>query len=220
MEQDGYYFRVGVFVALTMVAAVIVIGWFAGHRDELGKETYAIYMKGSVTGLSLGAPVTLSGIQVGTVKDIAFTPDASVIRVIADIVDTAPIHTDTFASLKLQGITGTTYIGLDNTGQNPQPIEALDKDGHKIINSAPSALDRVVASIPELIDKVSKLTESAQALLDAQNVQQVHDLLTKMNELAGEGKDTIREVKMLTRTVREDPSVVLYGTKHPGVKVP
>src|SRR5262245_26396110 len=115
MEQDGYYFRVGLFVALTMVVAIFVIGWFAGHRDEMGKTTYAIYMKTSVNGLSLGAPVTLSGIQVGNVKEISFvSSDSSTIRVLADIVDTAPVHTDTVASLKLQGITGTSFVGLEN----------------------------------------------------------------------------------------------------------
>jgi phospholipid/cholesterol/gamma-HCH transport system substrate-binding protein len=239
MEQDGYYFRVGLFVSLTMVLAVGVIGWFTGHRDDLGKTTYAIYMKGSVNGLTLGAPVTLSGIQVGNVKDISFTPDSAFIRVLADIVDTAPVHTDTVASLKLQGITGTSFIGLENTGGNPKPIEAADKDGYKLITSVPSPLDRVFTSIPELIDQVTKLTERGQSLLDDENIKEVHELLAslnkimassngqslesavaKMNELIVEGKDTMREVKMLTRTVREDPSVVLYGTKHPGVKVP
>lgn len=241
MEQDGYYFRVGLFVSLTMVLAVGVIGWFTGHRDDLGKTTYAIYMKGSVNGLTLGAPVTLSGIQVGNVKDISFAaPDSGgLIRVLAEIVDTAPVHTDTVASLKLQGITGTSFIGLENTGVKPQPIEAADKDGYKLITSVPSPLDRVFTSIPELIDQVTKLTERGQSLLDDENIKEVHALLVSlnrimansngrsvedavahMNELITEGKDTMREVKMLTRTVREDPSVVLYGTKHPGVKVP
>ena len=239
MEQDGYYFRVGLFVAVTMALAIGVIGWFTGHRDEMGKTTYAIYMKGSVNGLTLGAPVTLSGIQVGNVKDISFTPDSGFIRVLADIVDTAPVHTDTVASLKLQGITGTSFVGLENTGTNPQPIEATDKDGYKLITSVPSPLDRVFTSIPELIDQVTKLTERGQSLLDDENIKEVHALLVSlnkimansngqslesavahMNELIVEGKDTMREVKMLTRTVREDPSVVLYGTKHPGVKVP
>jgi phospholipid/cholesterol/gamma-HCH transport system substrate-binding protein len=221
MEQDGYYFRVGLFVALTMVTAIIVIGWFAGHRDEMGKTTYAIYMKSSVNGLSLGAPVTLSGIQVGNVRDISFvSSDSTSIRVLADIVDTAPVRTDTVASLKLQGITGTSFVGLENTGMNPQPIMAKDKDGYKIITAIPSPLDRVFTSVPELIDQITKLTERGQALLDDKNVEQVHELIAHANELINEGKDTMREVKMLTRTVREDPSVVLYGTKHPGVKVP
>jgi phospholipid/cholesterol/gamma-HCH transport system substrate-binding protein len=241
MEQDGYYFRVGLFVALAMVAAIFVIGWFSSHRDELGKTTYAIYMKGSVSGLTLGAPVTLSGIQVGNVKDISFaaSTDTALIRVIVDIVDTAPVHSDTVASLKFQGITGTSYVGLDNTGQQPQPLTATDQDGMLTIPSVASPLDRVVTSVPELIDQITKLSERGQALLDDKNIGAVHDLLVSLNKVVGasngqslesavselngliiEGKDTMREVKMLTRTLREDPSIVVYGTKHPGVKVP
>lgn len=249
MEQDGYYFRVGLFVAITLTVAIVVIGWFAGHRDELGKTTYAIYMKGAVTGLSLGAPVTLEGIQVGNVTEIAFVTasnDNGLIRVLADIVDTAPVRTDTVASLQLQGITGTSLIGLENTGTEPKPLSAQDKDGYKIIASRPSPLERVFTTIPELIDQMTKLATRGQAMLDDKNIEAVHDLITsldasaqtlnkvlggthgksveealeQLNDLLAEGKGTMREVKMLTRTLREDPSVVLYGTKHDGVKVP
>lgn len=247
MEQDGYYFRVGLFVAIILVTAVVVIGWFAGHRDQLGKTTYAIYMKGTVNGLSLGAPVNLDGIQVGNVTDISFvTSDSGRIRVLADIVDTAPVRSDTVAALQLQGITGTSLISLENKGTDPQPLLVQDKDGYKVIASRPSPLERVFTTIPELIDQMTKLTQRGQALLDDRNIEAVHDLilsldasakslnkvmggaqgrsvesaLAQLNDVLAETKGTMREIKMLTRTLREDPSLVLYGTKHEGVKVP
>jgi phospholipid/cholesterol/gamma-HCH transport system substrate-binding protein len=227
MEQDGYYFRVGIFVAIALFASVIVIGWFAGHGDELGKTTYAIYMKGAVNGLTPGAPVSLGGIQVGNVKDISFASSDGFIRVLADIVDTAPVRADTVASLQLQGITGTSLIGLENSGLDTQPITKLDKDGYKIISSKPSPLERVFTTIPELIDQVTQLSQRGQALLDDKNIAAVHALLLSLNssalmlnDLLTESKGTLREVKMLSRTLREDPSVVLFGTKHEGVKVP
>jgi hypothetical protein len=67
---------------------------------------------------------------------------------------------------------------------------------------------------------VHALLVSLNKIMANSNGQSVESAVAKMNELIIEGKDTMREVKMLTRTVREDPSVVLYGTKHPGVKVP
>ena len=185
MEQDNYYFRVGVFVALAITAAMLVIGWFAGHRHEELRTTYAIYLSGSVDGLTLGAPVRLKGIQVGTVKDIAFVPtDNNQIRVLAEIADTAPIRSDTVAVLQLQGITGTSLIALENNGTDMQPVTKRDANGFLVIASKPSTLERAFTTIPALIDQVTQLSKRAQAMLNDDNIAAVHDTLVAINESA------------------------------------
>ncbi len=185
MEQDSYYFRVGVFVTLALIAATVVIGWFAGHRHEELKTTYAIYISGSVDGLTPGAPVRLKGIQVGMVKDISFVPtDNNLIRVMAEIVDTAPIRSDTVAVLQLQGITGTSLIALENGGTDMKPLVKRDDRGYLVIASKPSTLEKAFTTIPALIDQVTQLSKRAQAMLNDDNIAAVHGTLQAINDSA------------------------------------
>lgn len=247
MEQDAYYFRVGLFVMLTAVFATIFIGWFSSKRDSDGHTPYALYITGSVDGLLKGSPVKLRGIQVGYVEEIGFVgarDDA--IRVIIQVVDNAPIYANTTATMQMQGLTGGSMIALDNTQPGKQPITARDKDKYLIITSKASSLERVVATVPELLDELNKLVVQGQKMFGDDNVKAVHDSLTSVNaavaafanlvgtqrgpsmqssfeafsSMIGEANAALREVKMLARTLREDPSIVLHGVQHEGVKVP
>lgn len=247
MEQDSYYFRVGLFVVVSLVAAVLVIGMFASKSDDAGHTPYAIYFSGSVDGLIKGAPIRLRGIQVGFVGDIAFVSQADdTIRVIAHVLDTAPISSGTRATLQLQGITGSSFVALENgTEKSDQPI-AKDKDNYPIIVSKQSSLERVFTSVPELIDQVTKLSVQGQKMLSDDNIKAVHETLSSINntvqtlgafvgsdkkgaaihetleelsEMIEEAKMTLREVKMLARTLRDDPSLLIHGVQHEGVKI-
>ncbi len=247
MEKDSYYFRVGLFVIASFMAAVVVIGWFASNRDEVGHTPYAIYFNGSVDGLTAGAPIRLRGIQVGFVSNISFAAqDDDTIRVIAQILDTAPIHSNTRATLQMQGITGTSFVGLENINEKVERISAKDKDNYLIIASRQSSLERVFTSVPDLIEQVTKLAVQGQKMLNDDNVNAVHNTLTSVSaavsalgnlvgsdkkgagvhetleDLGGmieEAKSTLREVKMLARTLREDPSIIIHGVQHDGVKL-
>lgn len=247
MEQDSYYFRVGLFVVVALTAATILIGWFASKRDSAGHTAYAIYFNGAVDGLTQGAPVKLRGIQVGYVESIAFAAaQDDTIRVIVEVLDGAPVRATTMASLQMQGLTGGSMIALENTGADRAPLVRRDKDQYLIITSRPSSLERVFTSVPELLEQVTKLALQGQKMLGDENVKALHDSLVsvngavqaltslvgggkgqalqgtfeQLNEMISEAKGTMREIKMLARTLREDPSIVIHGVQHEGVKVP
>ena len=248
MEQERYYFRVGMFVSIAIALVVITLFAFAGSKNsDADQVTYAIYFQGSVDGVSLGSPVKLKGIQVGTVKEIAFSKGQNdMIRVLVDIMGNAPVRSDTVASMQLQGITGTSIVALENTSNTIAPrIEKKDSDEYLIIASRQSPLERVSNSVPDMIDQMTKLARQGQMLLAEENIAAVHDAimsinqsaqsmnkimggknnqslesaLLQLNELLSESKLTMREMRMLTRTIREDPSIVLHGTKQDGLKV-
>ena len=247
MEQESYYFRVGLFVTVVIVAAVIVISWFSGKQSQNGFSTYAIYFPGSVDGLTLGSAVKFKGIKVGNVRDIAFvSKDDDTIRVVADISDTVTVRKETTASLQMQGITGTSCVALETKDPKSEKLVAKDGEEYPVITASKSQLEKVFASIPDLVDQFTKLTKNAQQLLDEKNIAKINSTLdsisfsaqsigkfldegksrsleTALSELSdflAESKTTLREVKMLARTIREDPSVILHGTQHEGVKVP
>jgi len=247
MEQESYYFKVGLFVMSMIVTTVVVLSWFSGRDSNSVKQTtFAIYFDGSVEGLTVGSMVKLKGIKVGTVRSIAFSSlDNDAICVLVDVDDRIKIRDDSVASLQMQGITGTAVIALEY--KNPQGERLQKKPGEEyaVIPSGKSQLEKVFASVPELLEEITKLTKQGQQLLSEQNIAainqtllslsdtaqsldkfvgknkslSVQNALADLSEFLTEGKVTMREVKMLARTLREDPSIVLYGTQHDGVKV-
>ena len=247
MEQDRYYFRVGIFVIIAIVLSVITLFAFAGHKNSKNNDvTYAIYFQGSVDGVSLGSPVKLKGIQVGTVKEIGFAAGApDMIRVLVDVIGSAPIRSDTVASMQLQGITGTSIVSLENSPNAGPRITKKDAEDYPVIASKQSPLERVSNSVPDMIDQMTKLARQGQLLLGDDNIAAVHEAilaisqsavsvnkmvsgknsqsmenaLAQLNEVLAESKLTMRELRMLTRTLRDDPSILIHGTKHEGVKV-
>ncbi len=250
MEQQRYYFRVGLFAAVIIIGAIAFIGWLAGNSAKDTYIRYAIYFEGSVDGLSLGSPVKLKGIQVGNVVDIDFaeaTTGSDLIRVLADIVDTAPIRSDTIAALQIQGITGTSFISLDNNGGDnvTAMVKPADQE-YFVIQSKPSPLEKLFTSVPQLIDGLTRLSKQGQKLFSDENIAAVNSTihsievsantiggalggnnqaslrqsLQEMNKVMVEAKTTLREIKMLARTLREDPSIIIHGQKHEGKKLP
>lgn len=281
MEQERYYFRVGLFVSCIITVAIFVLGWFSSHQGGKSYITYAIYFEGAVDGLSLGSPVKLKGIDVGQVQNIDFASyDDDLIRVLVDIVDTAPVRTDTVASIQLQGITGVSAISLENTQEKAGYLTKKEGQPYMVINSKQSSLEKVVTNIPELIEQFTKLSSQGQKFLSDKNVESFSSMLTElqgmaregnvtmkqvpkmieeltklqsqgqkllsdqniksisqtladlkdvlaesklamqqMNNVLSESKTTMREVKMLTKTIRSDPSQILHGPKYKGYEV-
>ncbi len=261
MEQERYYFRVGIAVIGCIALIVGLVGWFSSMNGEQHYVPYAIYFEGSVDGLNIGSPVTLKGINVGMVTEIDFESyETDRIRVLVDIADTAPIRADTVATLRLQGITGGSLIALENEGTSNEYLSRGKGEKYIIIPSRQSSLERVFTSVPELLDEMGKLTRQGQKLLSDENVEAFSMLLTsfstssetldgtlnsidrsakaiskllgggsakslenvllELNQLLVEGKITLREVRLLARTLREDPSVVIHGIKDAGKRLP
>lgn len=247
MEQDSYYFRVGLFVIGGLLAAMFALGWFATEKDDDGYTPYAIYINSAVDGLQPGAPVKLRGIQVGFVKQVAFSSAGDVtIRVIANIADTAPIRTNTRASVQLQGLTGSSFVALENIAEPAQQLTRKDNDQFLIIEYRQSSLERVFTSVPELIDQITRLAVQGQKILSDENATALNETLTSLNttvqsigkvvgtgnkgqalqgtlgelaEMIAEAKVTLREIRLLAKTLRDDPSILLHGVKQEGVRI-
>ncbi len=72
MSTKPNYFKIGLFVILSVTLIVIaVVIWGAGlfTKDKIYYETY---FDSSVSGLDPGAPVELSGVKIGQVENIEF----------------------------------------------------------------------------------------------------------------------------------------------------
>ena len=260
METENYYLRVGGFFLLVLMLTIYFMSQFIFDEPEQRFQRYAIYFDGAVSGLSEGARVTLKGIEVGHVETIRFSENQDdVIEVLVDIEDNAPIREDTVASIRFQGITGSTYVFLENKSPNrpPQPIKKLPGAPYPIIQSDESDLYAALSSAPEVMAKIGDVTEQVNQLLANENIQEFSRILDNINDLIGddnqkslsrlldnvetffdepnkqaveslirnadaamiEAKTTMREYKLLAKTLREDPSRILRGSKYKGYEL-
>ena len=223
METEKHYFKVGLFFLAVMGAFIYYLMIFGGDNPNRNLQRYIIYFDHSVEGLARGVPVKLRGIAVGLVKDIRFvSADNDRIMVTAEIADTAPVRTDTVASVASQGITGASFLSLENTtpAQSAPPLTVEKGEKYPVIPSRQSEMQTLLSDAPAIMGKLTRTVDQAQKLLSEKNVAETEALLPEAHDALTEAAAAFREIKMLARTLREDPSIILHGTKYDGYKVP
>jgi phospholipid/cholesterol/gamma-HCH transport system substrate-binding protein len=70
MEEGKHYFRLGLFVVVTVSVLVAVLFFLGGRKLFQPTFTFETYFNESVAGLELGAPVRFRGVPLGQVSEI------------------------------------------------------------------------------------------------------------------------------------------------------
>jgi phospholipid/cholesterol/gamma-HCH transport system substrate-binding protein len=221
METEKHYFKVGLFCLVIIGAFVYYLVTLGGHNRDL--KRYAIYFDHSVDGLVRGAQVRLKGIDVGQVTNLRFlSPENDRILVLADISDKAPVRANTVASVATQGITGSAYLSLENTGPaaSAPPLTAQNGEKYPVIPASQSAEQNLYAGAGALMDKLSLVAGQMQKLLNDKNIAEMQAFHPEAHDAMAEAAAAFLEFKMLARTLREDPSIILHGSNYQGYKVP
>ena len=108
----------GLFVLLGMTAAFFLITQTTGSQTLSGGESYTVTARfQNVGSLKTRAPVAMSGVTIGRVRDVVFDPVALEAVVTFDIdnrYDQIPDDSD--ASILTAGLLGSQYIGLQAGG--------------------------------------------------------------------------------------------------------
>ncbi len=188
METDKSYLFTGLFVIGFAVAAALFSVWLvgAGHRDDV---LYRIHFAESVSGMAVGDPVKLRGVDVGTVKAIALDPvDPRLVQVDVRLRKDTPVKTDTKATLQLKGITGVVYIELDGGSPDAPTLVAATREGQ----------------VPEIVAEKSNLSIALDLL---------PKLLERFGSIETQVKKALTDVSGVTSEIKEDPSVLLKGPK-------
>ena len=118
MKQRFLEVSVGLFVLLGIAALfylAVQVSNIAEYRDRDTYEVLAFF--DNIGGLKVRAPITVSGVRVGRVADIAYDPERFQARVTLAI-QLAHDHlpADTQASIFTAGLLGEQYIGLEPGG--------------------------------------------------------------------------------------------------------
>jgi len=171
------YTLVGLFVLLMAAASVGAGFWLAKYGFERSYDYYELYFSESVDGLSPDSAVKLKGVDVGRVTLIEVPPeDPTKIHVRIRLKEGTPVTEGMYAQLKIQGITGLSYIQIEGGAPGAKPL----KNSATKIPTLPtreSFSHRLAAQAPKLLDKLEGAIESFRELLSPQNRRRVSQIL-------------------------------------------
>lgn len=231
-SKEHIQVQVGAFLALGILFAMMAI-FMLGSKTSLFQRYYALtcYFD-DISGLRVGAPVQLAGINVGFISEISFEerqikprsekselPDTeekkqseegpkSIVKVKVEMkIDTAyqeRIRTDSIASVVTQGLLGDRMVYITVGSNNGAEL----KDGDEIAEVRnPTGFSQLVQKSDNLILKAEGLIESLDIVMDAvvDGEGLVHDVIfeKKSSDVLDSAQDIFASLDKMGQNLEE-----------------
>lgn len=201
MENKAHALAAGLFLLLIGLALAASVAWFQG--DRTARVRYTVVARSGVPGLNLKAPVKLRGVEVGWVDSIAFDPEDPRQILVGIVVDAAaPVAATTHAQLGLQGVTGLSFVSLEEADAKA-PLQRAQPGTRLALK--PTLLDRLAESGPLLLAGFAETAERLNKLLSDDNRDQLSRTLARLDQTAAE---TSRLMAALQPAARELPGLL------------
>lgn len=163
--------RLGLFVFLGTVLIIIAI-LFIGNKDSLFTETITIRTNFSeVEGLKTGAPVRLSGYDIGSVKDISLAPEKAGRVIVTMRIEERVrnfVRLDSRASIATEGLVGKKIVSI-SPGSPDLEIVA---DGGFIESIDPVNISEIITESRGVITSLREMTANFAELTSKVNTGQ------------------------------------------------
>jgi phospholipid/cholesterol/gamma-HCH transport system substrate-binding protein len=182
MENRAFAFAAGLFTILLGAGVFLAAMWFTG--DTRHKVRYVLESHYPVTGLNEQAVVRYRGVAIGKVTTIEFDrPDPRIILIGIAIDGSLNLTRGTYAELRSQGVTGLSYIQLDDDGSNRAALPPVGQEGSARILIRESPFANLADVAQEVLDDARETAKRMNALLSNENQAQLSAVLKNM-ELA------------------------------------
>ena len=195
-KESGYQWKLGMFVVIGLVLFVGTI-YFVGKQKNLFGSTFELYSKfNSVSGLEVGNNVRLSGINVGTVDDIDFLTDTTVVikMIIKDEVRKY-IKKDAIASISSDGLMGDKVLVISAGKTSNVVVENNDY----ITSKKAIEMDDLMVSVKKSVDNAAVITsELAQFSYSMNNGNGALSKLISDEQFGNSIKNTILNLENST----------------------
>ncbi len=209
MENRAYALAVGLFTLLLGAGVVFVAMWLSGNTEI--RDIYQLESRYPVTGLNPQAPVRFRGIEVGRVESIDFgRDDPRKIVVTVSVRSGTPITRGTYAQLGSQGVTGLSYVILDDDGDKPEPLSADQSAASSRIPVRPSYIDEITGAGKTLVTGADDVARRLNQLLSEGNQAQLMKTLASLEKatvavagLAGRLEPAARGLPAVTDDARK-----------------
>ncbi|MES2186235.1 MAG: MlaD family protein [Pseudomonadota bacterium] len=187
MENKSHAFAAGIFVLALTALLIGLAVWLT--RDKGSYHDYELSTGDSVSGLQLQAAVRFKGVPVGKVTQIGFDPGIpGNVLVRVAVQDGTPITPTTFATLAYQGVTGLSFVQLDDDDK-PQTLPPPGEDGVPRLPLKASQLGQLTESVPSILAQVNEASKRLDDILAEPNQKRLAAALDGItlatNNLAG-----------------------------------
>ncbi|SEM96744.1 phospholipid/cholesterol/gamma-HCH transport system substrate-binding protein [Sphingomonas gellani] len=189
METRSNHVLVGSVVLILLAVLAICTVWLARIGNATEKE-YDIFFKQSVDGLAKGSAVSYSGVPAGQVKSIQlWKNDPQFVRVRVSVTNDTPILRGTTATIQ-GSFTGPSTVSLDGAVKGAPPITCDENNlaqscpyGVPVIPTKAGGIGAILNSAPQLLERLSTLTERLTGLLTDRNQASIAGILDNTNRL-------------------------------------
>ncbi|WP_157215508.1 MlaD family protein [Flavisphingomonas formosensis] len=186
METRSNHVLVGGVVLGLLVLTLATIIWIM-HIGNPDRKQFDIFFKQSVDGLAKGSQVTFSGVPTGKVEEIKLMPDSpEFVRVRISVDEGVPVLQGTTASIAGVGFTGVSQINLDGAIKGAPPISEPGPYGKPVIPTRQGGLGALLSTAPQLLERLTTLTERMTSLLSDQNQKSITGILANVDKLSGD----------------------------------
>lgn len=150
--------RAGLIITIALLLLFFTV-FFAGSIDKIFSPTIQISADiGDVRGLRQGAPVWISGVEVGSVTDISLNPQGgTVVTMSLKKSDLKFVRTDSVATVLTLGLLGDKYVELSPGSPQSPPIGP----GEMIKGASPvemkDIMETAAMSVKKMNDFIEKL---------------------------------------------------------------
>jgi phospholipid/cholesterol/gamma-HCH transport system substrate-binding protein len=161
IKKTSNKIKLGVFISLGLLLLIIGI-YFIGEGQQLFRSTFSVTgVFKDVAGLQAGNNVRLSGVNVGTVRNIIIVSDTSVkVEILIDESIREFIKKDAVAIIGSEGLMGNKALIINPGTGNKQVIENND-----IIQTIqPVTIDDIMISLNTTIGNTSNITSDLASM--------------------------------------------------------
>jgi len=190
METRSNHVLVGGVVLILLLVLALFTVWLSRMGVAEDKE-YDILFKSAVDGLARGSVVNYSGVPVGQVKDIAlYPPNPELVRVRVSVRPETPVLQGASAAV-VGSFTGTSTVQIDGARPGAPPITCPDNGdarrvcpfGVPLIPPRAGGIGAILSSAPQLLERLTTLTERLTAMLSDRNQASIAGILENTNRL-------------------------------------
>jgi phospholipid/cholesterol/gamma-HCH transport system substrate-binding protein len=198
MNKDtGSNWKLGMFVIVGLILFTLTI-YFVGKQQNLFGSTFHLKSKfKTVSGLKVGNNVRFSGINVGTVSEIALVNDSSVVvdLIIEEDVQKY-IKTDATASIGSDGLMGDKVLTISPGTSSNQVI----KDEAFIASKSALEMEDLMKSVKTSVDNAGIITaELAKFTANMNNGDGALSKLMSDKEFANSLKNTLTNLEVSSK---------------------
>jgi phospholipid/cholesterol/gamma-HCH transport system substrate-binding protein len=185
--------RLGIFVALVVIAAVLIIETVGGiEKFKRGYRAHALF--NTAQELKIGDHVKMAGVEVGRVEQISLTE--SKVKVTMKLRADAAVKTDSKATIKFAGLMGQNFVSLDFG--SPDAPRATD-------GTILAAMDQPdLGAMMQKLDNVASGVENLAKSFTGDKIENLLGPLTDfLKQNSGQLTATIANIRSVTSQIAE-----------------